>query len=286
MRQKRQTVLLSLWIYFPLSIKFRGLTMVFKNLYNVSMANEEPAAVDKIRSMNKTLVVALIIAAFFLGSFANKIATLEKGASPTAAGNAKKEAQANNPTPAAKQPKKVSSADHIRGNKNAKVTLIEYSDFECPFCKNFDTTINDLLKSYGDKVRLVYRHYPLPFHANAQKEAEASECVAQLGGNDAFWKYADAIYQRTTSNGTGFALSALGPLAAEVGVDQQQFQSCLDSGKYEKLVKDSITEGSAAGVQGTPSTFIIDSKGNSELMVGAQPIDSFKTAIDKVLAAK
>jgi protein-disulfide isomerase len=250
------------------------------------MAKEESTAIDKIKSMNKTLIVAIIIAAFFLGSFSNKIATLEKGGSPTAAGDTKKEAQANNPTPAAKQPKKVTSADHIRGNKNAKVTLLEYSDFECSFCKNFYPTINDLLKSYGDKVRFVYRHYPLSFHANAQKEAEASECIASLGGNDAFWKYADAIYERTTSDGTGFALSALGPLAAEVGVDQQKFQSCLDSGKYEKLVKDSITEGSAAGVQGTPSTFVIDSKGNSELMVGAQPVDSFKTAIDKALAAK
>jgi protein-disulfide isomerase len=248
------------------------------------VAKEESTAIDSIKTMNKTLVVALIIAAFFLGSFSNKIATLEKGGN----GDVKKEAQAGNPTPsvATKQPKKITSADHIRGNKNAKVTLLEYSDFECPFCKNFDTTINDLLKSYGDKVRLAYRHYPLPFHANAQKEAEASECVANLGGNDAFWKYADAIYARTTSNGTGFALDALGPLAAEVGVDQQKFQSCLDSGKYEKLVKDAVTEGSAAGVQGTPSTFIIDSKGNSELLVGAQPADSFKTAIDKALAVK
>jgi protein-disulfide isomerase len=252
----------------------------------MQVAREESIAIDKIRSMNKILLVALIVAVFFLGSLTNKIATMEKNGSPTAAGDTRKEAQVNNPAPAAKQPKKISSADHIRGNKNAKVTLLEYSDFECSFCKKFYPTINDLLKSYGDKIRFVYRHYPLPFHVNAQKEAEASECVAQLGGNDAFWKYTDAIYERTTSDGTGFALSALGPLAAEVGVDQQQFQTCLDSGKYEKLVKDSIADGSAAGVQGTPSTFVIDSKGNSELMVGAQPIDSFKTAIDKALAAK
>jgi protein-disulfide isomerase len=252
------------------------------------MAEGKSTVVDSIKSMNRNLVIALIIAAFFLGSLTNRIATLEKNGTPAPTGDAKQAAKADNPAPsvAAKQPKKVTAADHIRGNKNAKVTLLEYSDFECPFCKNFDTTINDLLKSYGDKIRLVYRHYPLPFHANAQKEAEASECVAELGGNDSFWKYADAIYARTTSNGTGIALDQLGPMAAEFGVDQQQFQSCLDSGKYEKLVKDTITEGQGAGVQGTPSTFIIDSKGNSELMVGAQPADSFKTAIDKALAVK
>jgi protein-disulfide isomerase len=241
---------------------------------------------DNLKSFNKSLTIALVIAAFFLGSLTNKVATLEKNTAPSAAaGDAKQPAQAA-PSVVSKKPKAITNADHIRGNKNAKITLIEYSDFECPFCKTFAPTIKDLLTTYGDKIRLVYRHYPLPFHANAQKEAEASECVANIGGNDAFWKFSDIIYERTTANGTGFALSQLGPAAAEVGVDQQQFQSCLDSGKYEKLVKDAVTEGSAAGVQGTPSTFIIDSKGNSQLIVGAQPIDSFKTAIDKLVSGK
>jgi protein-disulfide isomerase len=248
------------------------------------MAEKNSTEIDKLKSMNKALITVLIIASFFLGSLTNKVATSEKNgtANPQQAANQKNPSNAV-AQPAAGKVKAVTAADHIRGNKDAKVTLIEYSDFECPFCKNFQSTISDLTKTYGDKIRLVYRHYPLPFHANAQKEAEASECVAQLGGNDSFWKFSDAIYQRTTSNGTGFALDALGPLAAEVGVNQQQFQSCLDSGKYEKLVKDSITEGQTAGVQGTPSTFIVDSKGKNELVVGAQPIDAFKTVIDKAL---
>jgi protein-disulfide isomerase len=241
--------------------------------------------IEKLKSTNKYLTIAIIVAAFFLGSLTNKVATQEKGTTaPTiAAGNANQAPSAANPAPSAatKKPKTVTSADHIRGNVNAKVTLIEYSDFECPFCKSFDPTTQELLKTYGEKIRLVFRHYPLPFHQNAQKEAEASECIASLGGNDAFWKYTDAIFARTTSNGTGFALDQLGPLAAELGVDQTQFQTCLDSGKYAQLVKDSIAEGQGAGVQGTPSTFIIDSKGNSQLVVGAQPIDSFKTVIDK-----
>ena len=252
------------------------------------MAEKNSTEIDKLKSMNKALIVALIIASFFLGSLTNKVATLEKN---TAVNPAPEAANQKAPSNAAAQPatgkvKSVTAADHIRGNKNAKVTLIEYSDFECPFCKNFESTVNDIMKTYGDKIRLVYRHYPLPFHTNAQKEAEASECVAELGGNDLFWKFADSIYQKTTSNGTGFALDALGPLAAEVGINQQQFQSCLDSGKYEKLVKDSVAEGQTAGVQGTPSTFIVDSKGNSQIVVGAQPIDGFKTAIDKALSGK
>lgn len=232
------------------------------------------------------LIVALVIASFLLGSLTNKVATLEKSTVPAIAAGGTNQPAQGNPSPSlapSKKPKNVGASDHIRGNKNAKITLIEYSDFECPFCKNFDPITKELLKVYGDKIRLVFRHFPLPFHQNAQKEAEAGECIAELGGNDNFWKYTDTIFERTTANGTGFALDNLGPLAAELGVNQQQFQSCLDSGKYEKLVKDSISEGQAAGVSGTPSTFIIDSKGNSQIVVGAQPIDSFKTIIDPLL---
>jgi protein-disulfide isomerase len=234
--------------------------------------------------MNRALFVGLIVAVFFLGSLTNKLASLKETKSPDVLAGAT--APTNAPQPQQAKAKPVTSSDHIRGNKNAKVTLIEYSDYECPFCKNFEPTIKQIMDTYGDKIRLVYRHYPLAFHANAQKEAEASECVAELGGNDAFWQFSDAIYERTTSNGTGFALDKLGPLAAEVGVDQAAFQACLDSGKYEKLVKDSITNGTASGVNGTPSTFVVDAKGNSQLVVGAQPIESFKTAIDQALAVK
>lgn len=240
--------------------------------------------VDRLKSTNKFLIIALFIAVFFLGSLTNQVATSGKNTQPSVLGDTKPEQKVSpEPNAPTADPKKVTDADHIRGNKNAKVTLIEYSDFECSFCKRVVSTIDQLTQDYGDKVRLVYRHFPLAFHANAQKEAEASECVAELGGNDAFWKFYDAIFARTTSDGTGFALDKLGPLAAELGVNQQSFQQCLDSGKYEKLVKDSITEGSAAGVQGTPATFIIDAKGNSQLIVGAQPIETFKTAVDKAL---
>lgn len=175
------------------------------------------------------------------------------------------------------------ATDHIRGDKNAKVFVIEYSDFECPFCKRFHPTMQQLFSDYQGKVAWVYRHFPLSFHANAQKEAEASECASEQGGNDAFWKYADKILERTTSNGTGFALTDLVPLAKEIGLDDAKFKSCLDSGKYAKHVQQDEQEGQAAGVTGTPGSIIWTKDGKSQLISGAVPLSSLKAVIDQSL---
>ena len=240
-------------------------------------------------NVTNIMVGALIVASFLIGSLWTKVQYLEKSGSSTkvAAGQTAPQAALPNQPPAAQAPsgkiKDVTGKDHIRGNKNAKLSLVEYSDLECPFCKRFHPTMQELMKTYGDKIRWVYRHFPLSFHANAQKEAEATECVAELGGNDAFWSYVDKLFEKTTSNGTGFALLELGPLAFEVGVNQSAFQRCLDSGKYEQLVKDQIADGTTGGVSGTPSTFLIDENGKSQIIVGAQPVESFKTAIDAML---
>lgn len=235
-------------------------------------------------NLTQIMIGALVVAAFLIGSLYTKVQYLEKnGASNTKVAPA----APNQQQPAAIAPsgkiKEVTDKDHIRGNTNAKLTLVEYSDLECPFCKRFHPTMQELMKIYGDKIRWVYRHFPLSFHANAEKEAQASECVAELGGDDAFWSYVDKMFEKTASNGTGFALDQLGPLAAEVGVNQSAFQNCLDSDKYAQLVKDQIADGTTGGVSGTPSTFLIDGNGKSQIIVGAQPVESFKTAIDAIL---
>ncbi len=189
----------------------------------------------------------------------------------------------------AKKVRRVASArDHIYGNPNAPVSLIEYSDFECPFCKRFHPTAKKLIDSYGGKVNWVYRHFPLPMHnPGAQREAEASECVTQLGGNEAFWKYADAVYTRTQSNGNGFPASQLVPLAKEIGLDEKQFQECLNSGKYASRVQEDVDEGSQIGVSGTPANILLrNDTGDVVVKPGAQPIDDFKSAIDKLLGNK
>lgn len=251
----------------------------------------EKAALPKTNNFFNTraLVVLLVIASFFIGSLWTKVSYLEKnGSSQKTVAEEQAQPAKNQPAapPANQKAKPVSDSDHIRGNKDAKISVIEYSDLECPFCKSFHPTTQELIKTYGDKIRLVYRHYPLSFHQNAQKEAEASECIAELGGNDTFWSFVDKIFERTTANGTGFALEKLGPLAQEIGVDQSKFQTCLDNGKYTKKVQDSITEGTSAGVNGTPSTFVVNAKGDSQMIVGAQPIEALKTIIDKYLTQK
>lgn len=192
--------------------------------------------------------------------------------------------------PAVAQPagkvKPVSKDDHVRGNEKASVTLIEYSDIECPFCKRFHPTVLRLMKEYEGKVKWVYRHFPLSFHANAQKEAEATECAASIGGNDAFWKYTDALYERTTSNGTGFALDQLVPLAKELGIDEGRFKECLDSGKMAQKVQQDFTEGQAAGVDGTPGNILVAKDGTSVIVPGAVPYETLKSQVDQMLAKK
>ena len=191
------------------------------------------------------------------------------------------------PNSAAAQPSgpvpKVTDRDHIRGARDAKIFLIEYSDMECPFCKQFHPTMQQIVRDYNGDVAWVYRHFPLTFHANALKESEASECVAELGGEDKFWQFVDKIFQRTTSNGVGFALDDLAPLAAEVGVNQAEFQTCLDSGRYTEFINEQGKGAVSAGVTGTPGNILLTRDGESKLIPGALPLAQVKQTIDQFL---
>jgi protein-disulfide isomerase len=186
----------------------------------------------------------------------------------------------------AKHVRRVSSTrDHIYGNPNAKISLIEYSDFECPFCKRFHPTAKKLVDVSSGKVNWVYRHYPLAFHnPGAQKQAEASECANELGGNKAFWKYTDSIYERTKSNGDGFPLNNLVPLAKEIGLDERKFQTCLESGKYMPRVKEDLIEGAQIGINGTPGNILLNNEtGAVKLKLGAVPLATLQAGVEQLL---
>ncbi len=175
--------------------------------------------------------------------------------------------------------------DHIYGSPDAVVSLIEYSDFECPFCKRFHPTARKIVEAYDGKVNWVYRHFPLAFHnPGAQTQAEASECAAELGGNEAFWKYTDTIYERTTSNGNGFPIEGLFPLAREIGLDGNAFGDCLKERRYEARVTEDFEEGVRIGIRGTPGNILLNNESGSVIpRAGAAPFDTMKQLIDRLL---
>lgn len=191
-------------------------------------------------------------------------------------------------------PVKVSvDDDPVLGDKNAPLTLIEFSDYECPFCKrSFTDVLPELKKAYIDtgKVKFVYRDLPLSFHANAQKEAEAAECARSLGNDATYFKFHDQIFSQTTSNGTGLALSQLPVIAKGLGLNTAQFEQCLDSGKFKEEVEKDVADAGAIGISGTPSWVVgatsADGTIEGQLIVGAQPFNALKTIIDEKLNAK
>lgn len=181
--------------------------------------------------------------------------------------------------------KPVGADEPVYGNKDATITLIEYSDFECPYCKVFDATLTQILDQYDGKVNWVYRHYPLSFHDPlATMEAMASECVYELGGNDKFWAFTKGIYERTQSGGNGMSEDDVYTLAGDVGVNASAVKSCVESGKYAEKVANDLAEGSAAGVAGTPGNILVNNEtGEIRAIHGARNISVFKTAIDEML---
>ncbi len=184
--------------------------------------------------------------------------------------------------------KQISENDHIRGNPNAPVKIIEYSDTECPFCKRFHPTLKQVIDEYGrdGRVAWVYRHLPLEsLHSKAVKESEALECASKIGGQEKFWAYLDRIFEITPSN-NGLDPALLGSIAADVGVDRASFEKCLSSGEFTQFVKDSIIDATNAGAQGTPYSIVVSKSGKKYPINGALPYESVKQAIDLALSDK
>lgn len=178
--------------------------------------------------------------------------------------------------------------DHVRGNPSAPVTLIEYSDFECPFCKSFHPTVKKVVEESKGQVKWVYRHFPLDqIHpVKARKEAAASECAAELGGNDAFWKFADRFYELTPSNNKTDTDTVLPHIAREIGLDGAKFASCLASGRHDRRVEEDYQNAVASGGRGTPWSIIVSKSGKTYPLSGAQPYAAVKQLVDLALQDK
>lgn len=179
----------------------------------------------------------------------------------------------------------ISKDDHIRGNPNAPVKIVEYSDTECPFCKRFHDTMKQVMNNEGKqgKVAWVYRHFPLDqLHSKARKEAEATECAAELGGNDKFWAYLDRLMEITPAN-NGLDSTELPKIAQYVGLDTDKFNECLTSGRYAKKIEEHVQNAVATGGNGTPWSIVVAKNGEKYPLSGAQPYESIKALIEQAL---
>ncbi len=240
--------------------------------------------------MEKFLPVLLVITvalAFLVGVLWQKVSLLEggKASGTTLAPSDQGGGEANGKLSEeqAKKVEKVSDKDHVRGSRSAEVFIIEYSDLECPFSKQFHLILQQSLDEYKGKVAWVYRHYPLDMlHSKADKEAEAAECAFELGGEDGFWKFIDKIFEVTTGNNT-LDLAKLPTYASQVGLNQTKFKTCLDSGKYKDEVERQYQSGLTAGVAGTPGGFVINKKGEVWSVPGAVPLETLKATIEEAL---
>jgi len=241
---------------------------------------------DLLDRLVPILLVASIGLAFLVGILWQKVVNLEGGGvgSTTQAPGGNTAAQPQRPTSGklsedqVSRIVQVSDDDHIRGNRNAKVFLIEYSDLECPFCSRFHPTAQQVVDEYGGDVAWIYRHFPLDqLHPKARPAAIASECVAEIGGEDAFWSFTDEIFTDQTK------LSDLSSVASSVGVSGGAYENCVNSEKYADKVEGQYQGGLTAGVTGTPGNFIINGKGDAWLIPGALPFDSLKATIDEAL---
>ncbi|HVU06846.1 MAG TPA: DsbA family protein [Candidatus Paceibacterota bacterium] len=176
--------------------------------------------------------------------------------------------------------KAVTSSDYVLGNRNAQIMIVEYSDLECPFCKQYQSVLHQIVNAYPGKVAWAFRHFPV--HTNSIPEAEALECAGEIGGNDAFWKYADRVFQETTSN-NGLDLSKLPQFAADLGIDKSQFAACAASNKYESKITADRQEALSTGTRGTPYSVIFAGGDKISLDQGALPFEAMKNIIDTVL---
>ncbi len=177
------------------------------------------------------------------------------------------------------QPPKVvvDATGPAKGETTAPVTIVEFSDYECPFCGRAEPTVKELLAKYPGKIRLVYRDYPLPMHPKAPKAAEAAHCAADQGGDAKYWQMHDKLI---ASNGK-LDVPDLKAAARDVGLDGGKFDHCLDSGEKAKLVEMHKKAGDEVGVSGTPAFFI-----NGHPLSGAQPLEAFTAIVDQELKAK
>lgn len=228
---------------------------------NMPAVKKASAGISSLSLPAAIIIAGIIIAIAVLFSGAKTVGKIAPGGKLTV----KEYAPSMQITP-------VSKDDHIRGDlRKAKVAVIEFSDLQCPYCKQIHPTLAQMVDVYGDEVVWVYRHFPLEsIHPAARPAAHASECVAELGGNESFWKFVDGIFSHT---GEDDPLTAenMTKLAGIAGVNTDAFNACQQSGKYDSKISDQISQANLAGAEGTPDLTIVDLRTKEAVKAGADP---------------
>lgn len=171
----------------------------------------------------------------------------------------------------------VTKDDWLRGDKKADVTIVTFSDIDCPYCQKFHETMNQVMKNYDKKVNWVFREFPLAqLHPEATKKAEYAECIGSVGGNDKFWAFLDYMFTNKT------ALADINTALAKIGVNADKVNACVTEGKFTQKVQDQIAQAVDAGGRGTPYSVIV--AGDQRLPInGALPYDTVAQQLDALL---
>jgi protein-disulfide isomerase len=241
---------------------------------------------------NKSLAISIVVAAvllsgsmiflgFKLGGFGDMKSQVKAGLAEYIA---EQQAKAQQPAQPTRIEGDLTGNGAVEGSEDAKVTIVEFSDFQCPYCGNFfKGAYPEIKKNYIDtgKVKLVFRNYPLNFHPGANPAALAAQCAREQGGDSVFFKMHDKLFtdQATIFKDTNVIDATLKKLAASMGLDTAKFNACYDSKKYQSVIDTDMADASKAGIDSTP-IFVV----NGEVVSGARPYSVFKAAIDRALA--
>lgn len=223
---------------------------------------------------NVAIAASIVVAGLIV---AGAVMFTNKSAAPTSDTNGgNPSAQADNKV---ENVNPVDENDWVYGNPDAEVTIVEYSDTECPFCARLHPTLKRLVDEYDGQVNWVYRHFPVK--ANSPRIANAQECVGELAGNDAFWTFTNKVYEESGNNGST-DLDMLPEYAEQAGVDVEQFNTCVDDNRHSEKVRDDRSNAIASGGTGTPFSVIIS--GDQKIpFSGARPYEQWVSEIDQLL---
>jgi len=192
--------------------------------------------------------------------------------SPTAFGNNLSQI-ANNVNP-------VNEMDHIKGNPSAEVSIIEFSDYECPFCQRVHSTLNQIVEDFDGEVKWIYRHFPLTsIHSNAFSAGVAGECVAQLGGNESFWNFTEQLFASQDS----LSEALYEDIASSNGIQADALKKCMGESRIREIVQDQTQNAIDSGGRGTPYVIVVNKKGETFPFSGALPYEQIRTIIQSAI---